>query len=155
SLSHKTYTDPHEALEVTLCVEAIGSVGTIVSPFLEAQITTMEKQLENLYTNIGHEAQSGIWCTDCEFEGHIKDIHPCKSIHVMSLDCEVCHFDHDVQNCPLLKRVIIKNVSMYYKIYHDHTHDTSDYRLIDHIQEVIEIGECQTSVASRSKEHEG
>ncbi|KAH9308991.1 hypothetical protein KI387_036902, partial [Taxus chinensis] len=39
---------PRKALEVALCTEAIGSVDTGISPFLEAQITAMAKQLEKI-----------------------------------------------------------------------------------------------------------
>ncbi|KAH9294856.1 hypothetical protein KI387_038444, partial [Taxus chinensis] len=48
ALSHKTYIDPREALESALHAEEVGSIDTGVSPFLEAQITAMEKQLEKL-----------------------------------------------------------------------------------------------------------
>ncbi|KAH9310308.1 hypothetical protein KI387_044713, partial [Taxus chinensis] len=47
-----------EALEATLRVEAIGSIDTGVSPFLEAQITAMAKQLEKLSANSVHETHS-------------------------------------------------------------------------------------------------
>ncbi|KAH9296037.1 hypothetical protein KI387_039625, partial [Taxus chinensis] len=55
ALSHKTYTDPHEALEVALHAEVVGSIDTGVSPFLEAQIVAMAKQLEKLSANSAHE----------------------------------------------------------------------------------------------------
>ncbi|KAH9295611.1 hypothetical protein KI387_039199, partial [Taxus chinensis] len=49
---------PREALEATLHAEAIGSVDTGVSPFLEAQIAAMAKQLEKLSANSAHETRS-------------------------------------------------------------------------------------------------
>ncbi|KAH9292336.1 hypothetical protein KI387_042479, partial [Taxus chinensis] len=49
---------PHEALEASLRTEAIGSVDTDVSPFLEAQIVVMAKQLEKLSANSAHETRS-------------------------------------------------------------------------------------------------
>ncbi|KAH9307898.1 hypothetical protein KI387_035809, partial [Taxus chinensis] len=61
---------PCEALEAALHVEAVGSVDTGVSPFMEAQIVAMAKKLEKLSTNTVHEFLSGIWCTKCELEGH-------------------------------------------------------------------------------------
>ncbi|KAH9310118.1 hypothetical protein KI387_038029, partial [Taxus chinensis] len=61
---------PREALEAALCAEAVGSVDTGISPFLEAQIAAMAKQLEKLSANSAHETHSGLWCTDCEVEGH-------------------------------------------------------------------------------------
>ncbi|KAH9291430.1 hypothetical protein KI387_043376, partial [Taxus chinensis] len=76
ALSHKTFTDPCEALEASLHTEAIGSIDTGVSPFLEAQIAAMAKQLEKLSANSVHEVRSGIWCIDCEVEGHAKDSFP-------------------------------------------------------------------------------
>ncbi|KAH9303921.1 hypothetical protein KI387_008325, partial [Taxus chinensis] len=49
---------PHEVLEASLHAEAIRSVDTGVSPFLEAQITAMAKQLEKLSANSAHETHS-------------------------------------------------------------------------------------------------
>ncbi|KAH9296536.1 hypothetical protein KI387_040124, partial [Taxus chinensis] len=40
-ISHKTFTDPREALKVSLDPEAVGTVDTGISPFLEAHITAM------------------------------------------------------------------------------------------------------------------
>ncbi|KAH9294867.1 hypothetical protein KI387_038455, partial [Taxus chinensis] len=54
-LSHKTFTDPCEALEVAMCAEVVRSVDTGVSPFMEAQIAEMANQLEKLFTNSTHE----------------------------------------------------------------------------------------------------
>ncbi|KAH9320088.1 hypothetical protein KI387_021857, partial [Taxus chinensis] len=50
-LSHKTYTDPHKDLEATPYAEEVGSANAGVSPFLEAHISAMAKQLENLSVN--------------------------------------------------------------------------------------------------------
>ncbi|KAH9309223.1 hypothetical protein KI387_037134, partial [Taxus chinensis] len=55
ALSHKLFTEPHEALEASLRAEAIGSVDTGVSLFLEAQIVVMAKKLENLFAKSSHE----------------------------------------------------------------------------------------------------
>ncbi|KAH9289647.1 hypothetical protein KI387_033764, partial [Taxus chinensis] len=49
---------PRETLEAALHVEAVGSVDTSISPFLEAQITAMAKELEKLSTNSAHETRS-------------------------------------------------------------------------------------------------
>ncbi|KAH9308877.1 hypothetical protein KI387_036788, partial [Taxus chinensis] len=49
---------PCEALEAALRAKAIGSVDTSVSPFLEAQIAAMAKQLEKLSANSAHETHS-------------------------------------------------------------------------------------------------
>ncbi|KAH9327868.1 hypothetical protein KI387_044360, partial [Taxus chinensis] len=49
---------PCEALEATLHTEAVSSVDTSISPFLEAQIAVMAKQLEKLFTNSAHETRS-------------------------------------------------------------------------------------------------
>ncbi|KAH9325462.1 hypothetical protein KI387_005640, partial [Taxus chinensis] len=49
---------PHEALDVALCTEVLGSVDTGVSSLLEAQIAAMDKQLENLSVNLAHETHS-------------------------------------------------------------------------------------------------
>ncbi|KAH9318821.1 hypothetical protein KI387_020590, partial [Taxus chinensis] len=49
---------PHEALEASLHTEAVGSVDTGISPFLEAQIAAMAKQLEKLSVNSAHETHS-------------------------------------------------------------------------------------------------
>ncbi|KAH9322525.1 hypothetical protein KI387_017164, partial [Taxus chinensis] len=48
-------------------------VDTGVSPFLEAQITAMAKQLEKLSANTVLETIGGMWCTYCDVEGHTKD----------------------------------------------------------------------------------
>ncbi|KAH9293323.1 hypothetical protein KI387_041474 [Taxus chinensis] len=151
ALSHKTFTDPHEVLEAALHAEAVGSIDTGVSPFLEAQITAMAKQLENLSANSAHETRSGMWCTDCEVEGHAKDSCPCKIVRIVAVDCEIFHGDHDASRCPLLQCTIQKNVSCYCKIYTSTTHDTKDCRLIDQIHEAIDHGVRQTSLASSSK----
>ncbi|KAH9330874.1 hypothetical protein KI387_002982, partial [Taxus chinensis] len=86
---------PRKALKAALCTEAIGSVDTGVSPFLEAQITAMAKQLEKLSANSAHETRSGMWCTDCEVEGHAKDSFPRKTARTVAVDCGICHRDHD------------------------------------------------------------
>ncbi|KAH9331068.1 hypothetical protein KI387_003176, partial [Taxus chinensis] len=49
---------PCEALEAALCAEDVRSVETGVSPFLEAQITSVTKQLEKLSANSAHETHS-------------------------------------------------------------------------------------------------
>ncbi|KAH9321811.1 hypothetical protein KI387_016450, partial [Taxus chinensis] len=59
-----------QELEANLCIEAIGSVDTDVSSFLEAPIATMAKQFKKLFTNSAHETHSGLWCKDYEVEGH-------------------------------------------------------------------------------------
>ncbi|KAH9313648.1 hypothetical protein KI387_022275, partial [Taxus chinensis] len=47
-----------EALEAALHTEAVGSIDTGVSPFLEAQIAAMAKQLEKLSVNSVCETHS-------------------------------------------------------------------------------------------------
>ncbi|KAH9296311.1 hypothetical protein KI387_039899, partial [Taxus chinensis] len=49
---------PCEVLEAALRAEAVGSVDTRVSPFLEAQIAAMAKQLEKLSANSAHETRN-------------------------------------------------------------------------------------------------
>ncbi|KAH9298434.1 hypothetical protein KI387_030116, partial [Taxus chinensis] len=94
-LSHKTFTDPRKALEIIVHVEAVGSVDTGVSPFLEAQITAMAKQLEKLSTNSMHEFHSGLWCIECQVEGYVKDSFPQNLVRAIEVDCEIFNGDHD------------------------------------------------------------
>ncbi|KAH9291625.1 hypothetical protein KI387_043183, partial [Taxus chinensis] len=72
-------------------------------------------------------------------------------VRTVTLDCEICHGDHDASRCPLLQHMIRKNVSCYCNIYTSTTHDTKDCRLIDQIHEAIDHGVHQTSIASGSK----
>ncbi|KAH9309035.1 hypothetical protein KI387_036946, partial [Taxus chinensis] len=67
---------PCKALEATLRTEAIKSVDTGISPFLEAMIIATTTKLEKFYVNLAHETHSGSWYTDCEVEGHVKDSCP-------------------------------------------------------------------------------
>ncbi|KAH9319672.1 hypothetical protein KI387_021441, partial [Taxus chinensis] len=38
-----------------------------------AQIAAMAKQLEKLFANTVPEIHGGMWCMDCNVEGHTKD----------------------------------------------------------------------------------
>ncbi|KAH9308754.1 hypothetical protein KI387_036665, partial [Taxus chinensis] len=73
---------------------------------------------------------------------HTKDNFPWRSVHVMMVDCEIFHGDHDASRYLLLQRMIHKNVSCYYKICTSTTHDTKDCRLIDQIHDAIDTGVC-------------
>lgn len=138
-MSHKTYTDLHEALQVDLRTEVVGSINTGVIPFLEAQIAAMENQLEKLSTNSAHETCSVIWSTDCEVEGHNKDSFLRRSICLFLLDWEIYHLNHDSSHYSLLQHVIRKNASCYCKNYRSTTHDKK-CRLIGQIHDAIDIG---------------
>ncbi|KAH9324289.1 hypothetical protein KI387_004467 [Taxus chinensis] len=101
-----------------------------------------------------HDTRSGLWCTDCEVQGHTKDSCPRRAVRAMTVDCEICHRDHDASRWPLLQSMICKNVFCYCKICTSTTHDTKDCRLIDHIHDAIDIGVRQTSLKTNSK-HDG
>ncbi|KAH9287916.1 hypothetical protein KI387_032033, partial [Taxus chinensis] len=64
---------------------------------------------------------------------------------------EYVHLNHGTNQCPLLQRVIRKNVSSFCKTFRSTTHDTGDCRLIGHIHDSIDIGVRQTSVTDNSK----
>ncbi|KAH9298306.1 hypothetical protein KI387_029988, partial [Taxus chinensis] len=63
-----------------------------------AQIIAMAKQLEKLSTNTVPETCSGMWCKNCNIEGHTKDIGGIctqKVVRVVAINCEIFHGDYD------------------------------------------------------------